>query len=89
MCPGYTFCSGHTRTTVDYIIVNQCASYLMTTSEVLGIRGDRPAKEQMFCSSAHVHNVDLRSLLPVLLVESISPVRIWVGTIIPSIHLTT
>ena len=32
---GHTYCSGHTRTTVDYIIVNQCASYLMTTSEVL------------------------------------------------------
>ena len=33
--PGYTYCSGHTRTTVDYILVNQCASYLMTVSEVL------------------------------------------------------
>ena len=32
--PGYTYCSGHTRT-VDYILVNQCASYLMTVSEVL------------------------------------------------------
>ena len=29
------YCSGHTRTTVDYIIVNHCASYLMITSEVL------------------------------------------------------
>ena len=33
--PGYTYCCGQTRTTVDYILVNQCASYLMTTSGVL------------------------------------------------------
>ena len=33
--PGFTYCSGHTRTTVDYILVNQSASYLITDSEVL------------------------------------------------------
>ena len=32
--PGYTYCSGNTKTTVDYILVNQCASYLITSSEV-------------------------------------------------------
>jgi hypothetical protein len=33
--PGYTCCSGDVGTTVDYILVNQCASYLVTSSAIL------------------------------------------------------
>jgi hypothetical protein len=33
--PSYTYCSGGIRTTVDYILVNQPASYLITSSAAL------------------------------------------------------
>jgi hypothetical protein len=59
--PDYTYCSGDVRTTVDYILVNQCASYLVTSSAILD---DHPLNTSDHLPPIEVNTVTMTDDVP-------------------------
>ena len=62
--PGYTYCSGVVKTTVDYILHNQCASYLVISSEVLKDHPLNTSDRLALCKTLEVNTVKVWDDVP-------------------------